>query len=53
MQNQKELSFFYDLLLSPHIYSGYRKSSYPFICFHILLCCVIMLNCFKKKKNPT
>ncbi len=30
-----------------HIYSAYRKSSsYPFIFFHILLCCV-MLNCFK------
>ncbi len=28
-------------------YSAYRKSSYPFISFTFLLCCIIILNCIK------
>ncbi len=35
------------------IYSAYKKYSYPFIFFHVLLCCSLMLNSFELLFFPT
>ncbi len=39
--------FFWHLMTFFWTYNAYRKSSYPFIFFTFLLCCIIILNCIK------
>ncbi len=39
--------FFWHLMTFFWTYSAYKKSSYPFISFTFLLCCIIILNCIK------
>ncbi len=39
--------YIYIYIYCIYMYSAYKKYSYPFVLFHILLCCWLMLNCFK------